>query len=103
MEHSQKIQIRGARANNLKNIDLDISKHAITVFTGVSGSGKSSLVFDTIGAEAQRQLSDLFSAFARTRMPSGSAPDVDRISNLPAAVVVDQKRLGGILVPRWVL
>lgn len=95
MEHSQKIQIRGARANNLKNIDLDISKHAITVFTGVSGSGKSSLVFDTIGAEAQRQLSDLFSAFARTRMPSGSAPDVDRISNLPAAVVVDQKRLGG--------
>ena len=95
MEDSQKIQIRGARANNLKNIDLDIPKHSITAFTGVSGSGKSSLVFDTIGAEAQRQLSDMFSAFARARIPSGSAPDVDRISNLSAAVVVDQRRLGG--------
>ena len=89
------IHIRGARANNLQNIDLDIPKHSITVFTGVSGSGKSSLVFDTIGAEARRQLSDMFSAFARMRMPSGAAPDVDSIRNLSAAVVVDQKRLGG--------
>ncbi|MDO4732954.1 MAG: excinuclease ABC subunit UvrA [Bacillota bacterium] len=89
------IRIRGARANNLKSLDLDIPKHSIVVFTGVSGSGKSSLVFDTIAAEARRQLSDMFSAFARMRMPSGSAPDVDRISNLSAAVVVDQKRLGG--------
>lgn len=89
------IQIRGARANNLRNIDLDLPKHQIIAFTGVSGSGKSSLVFDTIGAEARRQLSDMFSAFARMRMPSGSAPDVDSIRNLSAAVVVDQKRLGG--------
>ena len=89
------IRIRGARANNLKSLDLDIPKHSIVVFTGVSGSGKSSLVFDTIAAEARRQLSDMFSAFARMRMPSGSAPDVDQIANLSAAVVVDQKRLGG--------
>ena len=63
MEDSQKIQIRGARANNLKNIDLDIPKHSITAFTGVSGSGKSSLVFDTIGAEAHPALLPMWIEF----------------------------------------
>ena len=87
--------IRGARANNLKEIDIDIPKHKIVVFTGVSGSGKSSLVFETIGAEATRQMNDLFSAFSRTRMPKSSRPDADLIENLSAAAVIDQRKLGG--------
>lgn len=90
-----RITIVGARANNLKNITVQIPKHAITVFTGVSGSGKSSLVFDTIAAEAQRQLNETFTAFARTRLPRPDQPDLDSIDNLSAAIVVDQKRLGG--------
>ncbi|GAB3839911.1 ATP-binding cassette domain-containing protein [Dactylosporangium cerinum] len=89
------ITITGARENNLKNITVQIPKHAITVFTGVSGSGKTSLVFDTIAAEAQRQLNDTFTAFARTRLPTAAPPDLDHIDNLSAAVIVDQKRLGG--------
>lgn len=89
------ICIRGARANNLRDVDLDIPKRALVVVTGVSGSGKSSLVFGTIAAEAQRQLNETFSAYVRQRMPHYGTPDVDRIDGLSAAVVVDQRRLGG--------
>ncbi|GAB2953168.1 excinuclease ABC subunit UvrA [Micromonospora polyrhachis] len=89
------IEIIGARENNLKDVSLRIPKRQITVFTGVSGSGKSSLVFDTIAAEAQRQLNETFTAFARSRLPRYGQPDVDSIDNLSAAVIVDQKRIGG--------
>ncbi len=89
------IEIRGARENNLKNVTLRIPKHKITVFTGVSGSGKSSIVFDTIATEAQRQLYENFSMMVRTFLPRYSQPDADSIRNLSMAIVVDQKRLGG--------
>jgi excinuclease UvrABC ATPase subunit len=89
------IEIRGARENNLKNISLRIPKRKITIFTGVSGSGKSSIVFDTIANESQRLLSENFSMFLRTFMPHYPQPDADALENLSMAVVVDQKRLGG--------
>jgi len=89
-----KIIIKNAHTNNLKNIDIEIPKHKLVVFTGVSGSGKSSLLFDTIYTEAQRQLIETFSTFARTRMPKLSRPDVDDILNLSTAIVIDQKRMG---------
>src|SRR3990172_3856371 len=89
------IDIRGARENNLKNVTLRIKKRKITVFTGVSGSGKSSIVFDTIATEAQRQLYETFSMFVRNFLPRYSPPDADSIDNLGMAIVVDQKRLGG--------
>lgn len=89
------IEIRGARENNLKNITLRIPKRKITIFTGISGSGKSSIVFDTLATEAQRQLSENFSMFIRSFMPRYPQPDADSIENLNMAVVVDQKRLGG--------
>ncbi|HEX9116162.1 MAG TPA: excinuclease ABC subunit UvrA [Anaerolineae bacterium] len=89
------ITIRGARENNLKNVSLRIPKRKITVFTGVSGSGKSSIVFDTIAAEARRQLNETFSTFVRNFLPRYSQPDADAIENLSMAIVVDQKHLGG--------
>ena len=89
------IKIRGARENNLKDVSLSIPKRKITIFTGVSGSGKSSIVFDTIAAEARRQLNDTFSTFVRTFLPRYAQPDADAIENLSMAIVVDQKRLGG--------
>jgi len=89
------IEIRGARVNNLKNVSLRIPKRNITIFTGVSGSGKSSLVFDTIATEGQRLLNENFSMFVRNFLPRFPQPDVDSIENLSMAVVVDQKRLGG--------
>ncbi|WP_030431373.1 ATP-binding cassette domain-containing protein [Allokutzneria albata] len=89
------IEITGARENNLKDVSLRIPKHAITVFTGVSGSGKSSLVFDTIAAEAQRQLGETFSTFIRNLLPGYGQPDVDAIENISAAIVIDQKPLRG--------
>ncbi len=89
------IEIRGARENNLKDVSLRIPKRKITIFTGVSGSGKSSLVFDTIASEARRQLNDTFSTFIRTFLPRYAQPDADAIENLSMAIVVDQKRLGG--------
>jgi excinuclease ABC A subunit len=89
------IEIRNARENNLKNVSLRIPKRKITIFTGVSGSGKSSIVFDTIATEAQRQLNENFSMFIRTFLPRYSQPDADAIENLSMAIVVDQKRLGG--------
>ncbi|MGH2517820.1 MAG: ATP-binding cassette domain-containing protein, partial [Ktedonobacterales bacterium] len=95
MVSQEYITIRGARENNLKNVSLRIPKRKITVFTGVSGSGKSSIVFDTIAAEARRQLNDTFSTFVRTFLPRYAQPDADAIENLSMAIVVDQKRLGG--------
>jgi excinuclease UvrABC ATPase subunit len=89
------IEIRGARANNLKNVSLRIPKRSITIFTGVSGSGKSSIVFDTLAAEARRQLNETFSTFVRTFLPRYAQPDADAIENLSMAIVVDQKRMGG--------
>ena len=93
--HQEFIEIRGARENNLKNISLEIPKRQITVFTGVSGSGKTSVVFDTIATEAQRQLYENFSMMVRTFLPRYSQPDADLIQGLGMAMVVDQKRLGG--------
>jgi excinuclease UvrABC ATPase subunit len=89
------IEIRGARENNLKNVSLRIPKRKITIFTGVSGSGKSSIVFDTVASEARRQLNETFSTFVRNFLPRYAQPDVDAIENLSMAIVVDQKRLGG--------
>jgi excinuclease UvrABC ATPase subunit len=89
------IEIRGARENNLRDFDLRIPKRQITVFTGVSGSGKSSVVFDTIATEAQRQLYENFSFFIRSFLPRYPQPDADSIENLSMAVIVDQKRMGG--------
>ena len=89
------ILIRGLRQNNLKNVSLDIPKGKIVVFTGVSGSGKSSIVFDTIAAESQRQMNETYTAFIRGRLPKFEKPRVDRIENLSASVIVDQSRLGG--------
>ncbi len=89
------IEIQGARENNLKNVSLRIPKRKITIFTGVSGSGKSSIVFDTVAAEAQRLLNETFSAFVRNFLPKVTQPDADAIKNLNMAVIVDQKRLGG--------
>jgi len=89
------IEIHGARENNLKNVSLRIPKRKITIFTGVSGSGKSSIVFDTIATEAQRQLYETFSMFVRNFLPRYAQPQADSIENLDMAIVVDQKRLGG--------
>ncbi|HEU4715504.1 MAG TPA: hypothetical protein VFS14_01610, partial [Candidatus Saccharimonadales bacterium] len=89
------IEIRGARENNLKDVTLKIPKRKITIFTGVSGSGKSSLVFDTIAAESQRLLNENFSMFVRNFLPRISQPEADEIKNLSMAVIVDQKPLGG--------
>ncbi len=89
------IVISGARENNLKNVSLRIPKRKITIFTGVSGSGKSSIVFDTIAAESTRLLNENFSMFVRTFLPRYPQPDTDGIENLSMAVIVDQKRLGG--------
>ncbi|MCI6603251.1 MAG: excinuclease ABC subunit UvrA [Clostridiales bacterium] len=89
------IRVSGARERNLKNINVAIPKKQITVFTGVSGSGKSSLVFDTIAAESQRRLNETYTSFIRHRMPHYGKPDVDSIENLSVAFIINQKRLGG--------
>lgn len=90
-----KIIIRGLTQNNLKNISLEVPKGKIVVFTGVSGSGKSSIVFDTIAAESQRQMNETYTAFMRGRLPKYEKPKADLIENLSASVIVDQSRLGG--------
>ena len=95
MSKQEKMIIRGLRQNNLKNVDLDIPKGKIVVFTGVSGSGKSSIVFDTIAAESQRQMNETYTAFMRGRLPKYEKPKVERIENLSASVIVNQSRLGG--------
>ena len=86
------ICIRGARENNLKDISIEIPKHRITVFTGVSGSGKSSLVMDTIAAKSRRELNDTFPTFVQQYLPKYGRPHVDAIENLPIAIVIDQKK-----------
>ena len=88
------IEVRGARSNNLQDVSLDIPKRTLTVFTGVSGSGKSSLVFGTIAAESQRLINETYTAFLQSFMPSLGRPDVDELRNLSAAIVVDQERMG---------
>lgn len=95
--NKENIIIQNAHTNNLRNISLEIPKHKLVVFTGVSGSGKSSLLFDTLYVEAQRQLIETFTTFARTRMPKLSRPDVDDILNLSTSIVIDQKRMGNNL------
>jgi excinuclease UvrABC ATPase subunit len=89
------IQVRGARENNLHNISVDIPRRRITVFTGVSGSGKSSLVFDTIAAESQRLLNETFPTFVQKFLPRYGQPEVDILANLSTAIIVDQQRIGG--------
>ncbi len=88
------IEVRGARENNLADISLEIPKRRLTVFTGVSGSGKSSLVFGTIAAESQRLINETYTAFIQSFMPNVGRPDVDALRNLSAAIVVDQERMG---------
>ncbi|MBN9175608.1 MAG: excinuclease ABC subunit UvrA [Microbacterium sp.] len=88
------IRVQGARENNLKDISVELPKRRLTVFTGVSGSGKSSLVFDTIAAESQRMINETYSAFVQGFMPSVPRPDVDVLEGLTTAVIVDQERLG---------
>ncbi|MDR9854006.1 excinuclease ABC subunit UvrA [Paenibacillus sp. VCA1] len=94
-EEQEYIRIVGARQKNLKGISLSVPKRQITVFTGVSGSGKSAVVFDTIAAESQRQLNETYSSFVRHRLPHYGQPNVDAIRQLPAAIVINQKRIGG--------
>ena len=89
------IKIKGARQNNLKNLDVEVPRNKIVVFTGLSGSGKSSLVFETITAEAQRQLYDTFSTFARSRLPKFDQADYDSIENLSPIILLEQKRIIG--------
>lgn len=95
MCNKDNIIIKGLNQNNLKNVSLEIPKEKIIVFTGVSGSGKSSIVFDTIAAESQRQMNETYTAWVRGRLPKYEKPKVDYIDNLTASVIVDQNRLGG--------
>ncbi|SDT32631.1 ATP-binding cassette domain-containing protein [Actinoplanes derwentensis] len=94
MTAHRSIRVHGARVNNLKDISVEIPKHQLTVFTGVSGSGKSSLVFGTIAAESQRLINETYSAFVQGFMPSLARPDVDVLEGLTTAIIVDQERMG---------
>ncbi|MEQ4500384.1 MAG: excinuclease ABC subunit UvrA, partial [Nocardioides kribbensis] len=88
------IRVQGARENNLKDVSVELPKRRLTVFTGVSGSGKSSLVFATIAAESQRMINETYSAFVQGFMPSLARPEVDRLEGLTTAIIVDQERMG---------
>src|SRR5881275_3278931 len=88
------IRVHGAHVNNLKHISVEIPKRRLTVFTGVSGSGKSSLVFGTIAAESQRLINETYSAFVQGFMPTLSRPEVDVLDGLTTAIIVDQERMG---------
>src|SRR5580704_10160778 len=89
------IGVHGARVNNLKDVSVEIPKRRLTVFTGVSGSGKSSLVFGTIAAESQRLINETYSTFVQGFMPTLARPDVDVLEGLTTAIIVDQQRMGG--------
>src|SRR3954468_1683674 len=89
------IRVHGARVNNLKDVSVELPKRRLTVFTGVSGSGKSSLVFGTIAAESQRLINETYSAFVQGFMPTLARPDVDVLDGLTTAISVDQQRMGG--------
>src|SRR5674476_1124249 len=86
------IRVLGARVNNLKDVNVVIPKRRLTVFTGVSGSGKSSLVFDTIAAESQRLINETYSAFVQGFMPTLARPEVDVLEGLTTSIIVDQER-----------
>src|SRR4051794_25432120 len=88
------IRVQGARENNLKDVSVELPKRRLTVFTGVSGSGKSSLVFDTIAAESRRLINETYSAFVQGFLPRLARPDVDLLDGLTTAILVDQQRLG---------
>src|SRR5687767_13521535 len=88
------IRVQGARVNNLKDVSIEIPKRRLTVFTGVSGSGKSSLVFGTIAAESQRLINETYSAFVQGFMPTLARPDVDLLDGITTAISVDQERMG---------
>src|SRR5215212_1409797 len=88
------IRVHGARENNLKGISVEIPKRRLTMFTGVSGSGKSSLVFSTIAAESQRLINETYSAFVQGFMPTLARPEVDFLEGLTTAIIVDQERMG---------
>src|SRR6187399_22158 len=88
------IRVQGARENNLKDVSVEIPKRRLSVFTGVSGSGKSSLVFDTIAAESQRLINETYSAFLQGFMPTLARPEVDVLDGLTTAIIVDQQRMG---------
>jgi energy-coupling factor transporter ATP-binding protein EcfA2 len=93
------IRVQGARVNNLKDVSVEIPKRRLTVFTGVSGSGKSSLVFGTIAAESQRMINETYSAFVQGFMPTLARPDVDVLEGLTTAILVDQERMGATRAP----
>ncbi len=95
MPATESIEIRGARENNLKAVTLAVPKRQLTVFTGVSGSGKSSLVFGTIAAESQRLINETFPMYVQSLLPHYGQPDVDSLANISAAIIVDQQRFGG--------
>src|SRR5204863_8183667 len=88
------IRVHGARVNNLKDVRVEIPKRRLTVFTGVSGSGKSSLVFGTIAAESQRLINETYSTFVQGFMPTLARPEVDVLDGLTTAIIVDQERMG---------
>ena len=88
------IRVHGARVNNLRDVSVEIPKRRLTAFTGVSGSGKSSLVFATIAAESQRLINETYSAFVQGFMPSLARPEVDHLEGLTTAIIVDQERMG---------
>ncbi|MGH3458330.1 MAG: excinuclease ABC subunit UvrA, partial [Aeromicrobium sp.] len=88
------IRVQGARENNLKDVSVEIPKRRLTAFTGVSGSGKSSLVFNTIAAESQRMINETYSAFVQGFMPTLARPEVDVLDGLTTAIIVDQQRMG---------
>jgi excinuclease UvrABC ATPase subunit len=88
------IRVHGARVNNLRDVSVELPKRRLTVFTGVSGSGKSSLVFGTIAAESQRMINETYSSFVQGFMPTLARPDVDVLEGLTTAIIVDQERMG---------